>query len=203
MVRDSFIFYRSFFEAIKELPKENQLEIYTAIGQYSLDFKEPKLSGISKTIWILIKPQLDANNKRFENGSKPKRKQNGSEKKAKEKQRQSKKEANNNDNVNDNVNTNVNSNNNTNDNKKKGAHLFKNSEYYDLITFSEKFTDQKFHDVDIMSYHEDLILWSDSGGNKKTDWIATAKSWIKRDREKGQLKKISFIQSDPRLKPQR
>lgn len=34
--KDSFIFYRSFYEAIKELPKENQLNIYNAILELSL-----------------------------------------------------------------------------------------------------------------------------------------------------------------------
>ena len=29
--RDSFIFYRSFYEAIKSLPEKEQLEIYEAI----------------------------------------------------------------------------------------------------------------------------------------------------------------------------
>ena len=68
--RDSYIFYRSFYEAIKELPKENQLEIYNAIAEYSLNFKEVELSGLSKTIFTLIKPQLEANNKRFIVGQK-------------------------------------------------------------------------------------------------------------------------------------
>ena len=68
--RDSYIFYRSFYEAIKELPNENQLEIYNAIAEYSLNFKEVELSGLSKTIFTLIKPQLEANNKRFIVGQK-------------------------------------------------------------------------------------------------------------------------------------
>jgi hypothetical protein len=68
--RESFIFYRSFYEAIQDLPKENQLELYNAIAQYSLNFEEKTLNGISKTIFKLIKPQLDANNKRFINGKK-------------------------------------------------------------------------------------------------------------------------------------
>lgn len=68
--RDSFIFYRSFYEAIQDLPKENQLELYNAIAQYSLNFEEPALNGLSNTIFKLIKPQLDANTKRFINGKK-------------------------------------------------------------------------------------------------------------------------------------
>ena len=102
--RDSFIFYRSFYEAINELSVNEKAILFDAICSYSLDFKEPELSGICKTVFILIKPQLDANNKRFENGSKPKNKQTGSKQEAKPKQKVSKAEANNNENVNNNVN---------------------------------------------------------------------------------------------------
>ena len=65
MERQWFIFYSSFYEAISSLPAENQLELYNAIASYSFTFVEPELSWISKVVWILIKPQLDANSKRF------------------------------------------------------------------------------------------------------------------------------------------
>ena len=105
MARDSFIFYRSFYEAISELPKENQADTYNAIMQYALDQKEIELTGISKAIFSLVKPQLDANYKKYENG-----KQKKSKTEAKEKQIKSKTETN--VNVNDNVNENVNVNDN-------------------------------------------------------------------------------------------
>lgn len=68
--RDTFIFYRSFFEAIEEVEAESQLPIYRAIAMYALDKKEPKLTGLAKVLWRLIKPQIDANWQRFENGCK-------------------------------------------------------------------------------------------------------------------------------------
>ena len=101
--RDSFIFYRSFFEAVSELPRENRVEIWEAICEYSLNFNEPELTGLSRTIFTLIKPQLEANNKRYCNGTKAKWKQNGSKQEAKRKQNGSKSEANNNVNVNDKI----------------------------------------------------------------------------------------------------
>lgn len=107
MARDSFIFYRSFYEAISELPKENQADTYDAIMQYALNQKEIELIGISKAIFSLVKPQLDANYKKYENG-----KQKKSKKEAKVKQNESKAETN----VNDNENVNVNVNDNDNDN---------------------------------------------------------------------------------------
>lgn len=104
-MRDSFIFYRSFQDAIDDLPNEDQLAVYRAISKYSLDFNGPELVGIQNTIFKLIRPQLEANNKRFLNGIKPKKKQAESKQKAKHKQNISKVEANNNVNVlNDNVN---------------------------------------------------------------------------------------------------
>lgn len=68
--RDTFIFYRSFFEAIEEVEAESQLPIYRAIAMYALDKKEPKLTGLAKVLWRLIKPQIDANWQKFENGCK-------------------------------------------------------------------------------------------------------------------------------------
>lgn len=95
MARDSFIFYRSFYEAINELPKENQADSYNAIMRYALDQEEIELTGISKAIFSLVKPQLDANYKKYENG-----KQKKSKTEAKTKQTKSKKVTNVNDNDN-------------------------------------------------------------------------------------------------------
>lgn len=69
--KDSFVFYRSFFTAIDRLPTEAQAEVYRAIALYGLDHSEPaNLSPVAAIMWDLIKPQLDANWKRFENGKK-------------------------------------------------------------------------------------------------------------------------------------
>ena len=103
-MRDTMIFYRSFYEAIKELPLDTQGELYNGLFSYGLDFIEPELKGISKTVWILIKPQIDANIRKYHNGKIEKTKQSVSKKEAKDKQNVSKVEANVNDNVNDNVN---------------------------------------------------------------------------------------------------
>ncbi len=101
MARDSFIFYRSFYESIKELPETNQLNVYKAISNYALNQEEIELDGISKAIFSLIKPQLDANYKKYENG-----KQKKSKIEANDEQTISKIETN--ENVNENVNVNVN-----------------------------------------------------------------------------------------------
>jgi hypothetical protein len=109
--RDSLIFYRSFYDAIKELTPLQQWEVYNAIFQYWLDFKDPELSWVSKIIFTLIKPQLEANIKKYINWNKQKQskteakqKQNISKDESKHKQSRSKTEGNVNDNDNDNDN---------------------------------------------------------------------------------------------------
>lgn len=104
--KDSMVFYRSFYEALKTLPDDVKAEVYDAIFSFGLDFLEPVFNNsISEAMFRLIKPQIEANNKRYFNGKKPKNKQNTSE----NKQNISKDEANVNvnDNDNDNVNDNV------------------------------------------------------------------------------------------------
>ena len=107
-MRDSFIFYRSFYEAIKDLPRDIQGEIYTAIMEYSLYGKETdNLKPVARSIFTLIKPQIDVNNKRFDNGCKGGR---PLKKETKEKpinnQQETKEKPNKNYNVNDNNNDN-------------------------------------------------------------------------------------------------
>jgi hypothetical protein len=94
ITRDSMVIYRSFYDAIKELPEKNQLEILKQIFEFGLDGIESELTGISKTIWILIKPNLEANRTKWESGCKAKKKQSRSKAEAKPKQEASKTEAN-------------------------------------------------------------------------------------------------------------
>ena len=67
---DSFIFYASFAEAADELDNEQYGALMRAINEYALYDREPELSGVPKMLFILIKPQLDANKKRRENAKK-------------------------------------------------------------------------------------------------------------------------------------
>ncbi|HIS62329.1 MAG TPA: DnaD domain protein [Candidatus Scybalomonas excrementigallinarum] len=113
MQRDSFIFYKSFYDSIKELAPEEQVQIYNAIFSYQFENKEPSLNGICKSIFTLILPQLEANNKRYLNGCKggaPKGNQNATKKQPKNNQKTTKKQPNENDNENDNENVNENDN---------------------------------------------------------------------------------------------
>jgi hypothetical protein len=70
--RDAFIFYRSFYDAISRCPADLQSALYRAVASYALDCIEPDFSDnqMAAAIWTLIKPQLDANRKRYLNGCK-------------------------------------------------------------------------------------------------------------------------------------
>ena len=70
MKRESFVFYKSFYESIKELDPSDQVQIYNAIFNYQFEGEESELKGICKSIFTLIIPQLEANNKRYLNGLK-------------------------------------------------------------------------------------------------------------------------------------
>ena len=108
-MRDSFIFYRSFFESFDGLSKKDKLLLFDAICNYALNDIEPQLNGVPLAMFKLLKPQLDANTRRYENGLKggrPKK----TEAKPNENQKETKPKRN--DNVNDNDNDNVNDNDN-------------------------------------------------------------------------------------------
>lgn len=66
----NLIFYGSYYEAIKELPESEQGKVYKAIMDYAMEKIEPKLVGIPKAIFTLIRPTLDASIKNYENGKK-------------------------------------------------------------------------------------------------------------------------------------
>ena len=180
-MRDSMIFYRSFFEAIKELELDKQAIIYTAIFDYGLNKIEPQLSGVTKTVWTLIKPQLDANYKKFENGSKPKK----SKTEAKSKQNGSKSETNVNDNVNVNVNDNPNDNPNTNDNPKvkKSKKTFEVPLIEDVKSF---FVEKGYTEKSAQSFFDYYSAgdWVDSQGTKVKNWKQKAIAiWFKPENE--------------------
>ena len=88
------ILYRSFYDAIKLLPNDTQLEIFRAIFEFGLDGIEPQLSAGALPFWLLIKPNLQANRTKWESGCKAKSKQSISKTEAKRKQKVSKAEAN-------------------------------------------------------------------------------------------------------------
>ena len=68
-VRGQFTFYRSFWDAIRCLPKKDKLPILEAIISYALDGTEPTgLTQSQTALFSLIRPNLDASRKKAKSG---------------------------------------------------------------------------------------------------------------------------------------
>lgn len=68
--RKQFTFYRSFWEAVKVLPKKDRLPILEAIISYALDGAEP--SGLTQSqaaLFSLVRPNLNTARRKAEGGS--------------------------------------------------------------------------------------------------------------------------------------
>lgn len=91
--KKSFVFYKSFYDAIKVAPKKHQLALFLALTCYVFENKTPQLESTSLAIWNAIKPQVDASLRRYENakkgaeygklGGRPKKKKDGDEEETK------------------------------------------------------------------------------------------------------------------------
>ena len=69
-MRDGFIFYESFRSAMKELPAATQVLLYNALADYALYDIVPEFGddGIARGFFALMRPQIDANNRRRDAG---------------------------------------------------------------------------------------------------------------------------------------
>lgn len=187
MQRNSFIFYRSFFEATKPLNQEQKAELFNAICVYSLDQETPTLDPICTAMFSLIKPQLDANYNKFKAGKKSAEIKQNVNRKPTEKQQS----------VNTpitNVNVNVNDNVNVNENEsiyKKFDHLqINNKQFEKLIELGHKKTEI------------DDILESIKNYKKNKNYTSlyiTAKNWLKNDKlkaAKDEKKRVSSFDTN-------
>jgi len=159
MQKDSIIIYRSFYEAIKDLPKELQADAWQCIFEYGLNDNQQELTGIVSTVFKLIKPQLDANKKRFENGQK------GGRPKTEPKPNNNLTITKDKPNVNDNVNNN--------DNVNKKVKFIKPT-IEDIKKEFPNFNAEHFY-----NYYESNG-WM-IGRNKMKEWKATVKNWMAKD----------------------
>ena len=68
---ESFVFYQSFREAIRHLPEKDRLEALEGIIDYALygEYPIPE-SNVALAIITMAIPQIDANNKRRDDGKK-------------------------------------------------------------------------------------------------------------------------------------
>lgn len=116
-MRESFVFYRSFYEALAALNQTQRTKVLMALCEYALDGIEPDLTGAPAAVFMLIRPQVDANNRKYENGKKGGRPANSTSSENKKNQKITKRKPKDNQSktkVEPNVNVNVNVNDNAN-----------------------------------------------------------------------------------------
>ena len=73
-MNNGVVFYESFYQAINQLEGLQRLDAYEAIVRYGLYGEVPELPGQIMALFVLIKPVIDASQRRHraavENGSK-------------------------------------------------------------------------------------------------------------------------------------
>ena len=70
-MRETCVFYASWFDAIETMPEAAQSEAYRAVLTYALRGEETAKQGpMTKLIMAMVRPVIDTNNKRYENGCK-------------------------------------------------------------------------------------------------------------------------------------
>lgn len=161
-MRDSVLFYRSFYDALKNISPEDRLKVYDSIMEYSMYDAEPDLDGVALAIFLLAKPQIDANNKRYANGCRAKQKQVISEPEAKQKQTESESEAKEKEKVKEKVNVNV---------KDK---IFRPPTVEEVRAYCV----DRGNDIDAQSFVDfyESKGWM-IGKNKMKDWKACVRTW--------------------------
>lgn len=159
-MRESFIFYNSFYEAIKDLDKKDRAELFEAICELGLNNNEIKLTGMNAILFKLIKPQLLANTKRYEDGKKGGRPTKEEDIKpvvnSKKTSGYENKKPNNNNNVNVNVNANENNNANVNVNLNEN-----NNSDFEILSYIESNFGITINGTHLLKIEELLKTYSD------------------------------------------
>ena len=186
--RKAFSFYRSYYEASKDLPREAQADFLMAICAYMFDGVEPDLRGVASAMFKLAKPTLDTSIKRASAGqtggkSKANAKQNESKPEANDKQTDSNDEANpkrymiNDYMINDQV---------INDkekDKKEKPQRHKYGQYKNVLLSDDEIEKLKTEfPLDWQDRIERVSEYVASTGKKYSNFLAVIRAWAKKDR---------------------
>ena len=87
--------------------------------------------------------------------------------------------------------------------KETKVKLFSETEFIDIEIFKQKFIGSIYENANFNYYHEIINNWSSSGGNKKLDWIATAKNWMAKDIKEGKFIDINYNPNAKRINQDR
>lgn len=180
MTRDSMVFYRSFFEAVEDLPPEDFKQAVTAIMRYGLDGTADDVKGIAKSLLIMAKPQIDKNNARYENGLKG----------GKPKQNQTKPNETKTEPKCNNPKPNVNVNDNVNDIKENTLKSVKEKRFAPPTPEDvREYCREKGLNVDadrFVDFYESKNWYV--GKNKMKDWKAAVRNWARSQRQESTAK---------------
>lgn len=201
MERGSFIFYRSFYDSIKDLEYEDFAECMRFLCEYGLNGNELEGGTLAEVVLKMAKPQIDANNQRRTNGAKGGRpktvcfeSENQEQRKEtcgfeNENHRLSDEKPNVNVNVNDNGNGNGNGNANVNGNvpKKQGKPAKPRTFTPPTLEDVQAYCQERENHVDA----ERFIDYYTSNGwkvgkNSMKDWKAAVRNWEKQDAERAE-----------------
>lgn len=73
-MRETFVFYKSYYEAIKHLKNKDQLSAFRAIAEYGLNGEKMDISQEAAAVLEVVYPTIDKSVKRYnkckENGAK-------------------------------------------------------------------------------------------------------------------------------------
>ena len=213
--RKAFSFYRSYYEAAKDLPtKEDQADFLMAMCSYIFDGVDPEIQGVASAMFKLAKPNLDTSVKRAnagQIGGSNNKKQNKT--KASEKQNESKIEANekqtaSNDEatpkrymINDNmINDNMINDNMINDkekiNKKEKPQKHKYGQYQNVLLSDDELEElKKEFPVDWEERIERVSEYCASKGATYKNYLATIRNWARKERPKIVPVKKNDVQS--------
>lgn len=181
MTNDSFVFYKSFYEAAAELDDADRLAFYDAMATYALADEEPEIeSAVVRALFKMARPQIDANEKRREAGKK------GAEfgrlggRPKKEENPIGVIEENPIGVMNETPNVNVNVNANVNEDKKRGTRMARPT-----LEEVREYCKQRGNSIDA----EQFIAFYESkgwkvGGSPMKSWKAAVITWEKREKER-------------------
>lgn len=180
MKRDQFTFYRSYYEALKNLTKRDQTTVLMAVIGYALDETEPNLSGVPLSVFTLIRPTVDSGRKKAENrANKTRTKQEQNNNKPESKEEQISKE-------------------NEGEREEEREIERENDSYYPPTPLPGKFhppsveevrayCQERKNGVDPQSFvdHYSARGWKYNGNVAMKDWKAAVRTWEKNRREGG------------------
>ena len=189
--RKAFSFYRSYYEASKDLPtKEDQADFLMAICSYIFDGVEPEITGVASAMFKLAKPNLETSIKRAnagqiggssnkkENKVKANDKQNESKTEANDKQSESQAEAINDYMINDYM---INEKEKINKKEKPQKHQY--GEYKNVLLSDDELQKlQTEFPSDWKERIENVSEYCQSHGKTYKDYLATMRNWAKREK---------------------